>query len=149
MDVCYKPKSGMNWADDDDEDTFDIDSFRLLTIGATPTLEELGPLQISSCREDQSSQSPCNSIDSSNVDYDAVELADPPEPATTGAPTTMHNRKLLGDASLYLTTSPVNWPCQPPLASTFAHNANYDCKAPEAYPGLSSEFGLRYKYAAN
>jgi hypothetical protein len=62
--------------------------------------------------------------------------------------TTAHSTTLPGPASRYLCADVADWPCKPPLASTFAYYATGKCGV-EAYPGLGRGLGgVRYNYAA-
>ena len=140
MDVYYQPKSGFSWADDDEDDTFDLDSFRVSTINTTPTLAELGPLQAPSIAED-------NTYIPTYSSLEPIDAAVPWQSSEINK--YVPKCKLPGDPHHYLSSSPANWPFQQPLASTFAHNTNYECTVPEAYPGLSSALDRRYNYAAN
>ncbi|KAF2682220.1 hypothetical protein K458DRAFT_405965 [Lentithecium fluviatile CBS 122367] len=138
MDTYYQPKSGFNWADDHEDDTFDLYTFRASASAITtaPTLEELGPLQ-----------KPCDPEDLTPLTADPSEKpTDDTAPSHRPSTNTSSTRKLPGNPALYLSPSKADWPYNQPLASTYAYNASNFC-GPPAYSDLSWSREKRESYA--
>jgi hypothetical protein len=147
--VYYQPKAAFSWSDDDEDDTFDLETFRASTTDMTPTLEELGPLMKPLSAADDHIAPPTRSVPDFIAEIEPDEAPEAAAEATTTAEdTAIDNTKLPGSASQYLSADAADWPCQPPLASTFAYYATGECGV-EAYPGLGRGLsGVRYNYAA-
>jgi hypothetical protein len=138
--VNCQPKAAISCSDDED-DTFDLETFRASTTDMAPTLEELGPLTKPLSAADDHIPPPTRSVPNFIAEMEPEKAPEATaERTTTAEDTTAHSTTLPGPASQYLCADVADWPCKPPLASMFAYYATGECRV-EAYPGLGRGLG--------